>query len=671
MKFINFSIVKFSFFLTAGILVARFKFFIDFRYLLVPSFVLLLVFWTNSRKRIPQKIFFGIITYSCFLFLGATLYQYQTPSFQHQHYSKKISTNNLLQLKVKEVLKKDSYQFKYIVEVISNHNERSSGKLLLNVKRNSTTTMYAIDNLLIVNSKIEKIPSPLNPHQFDYARYMKNIGVHHQVNITNVEILKKSGGLATLRGQANKLRRFLISKLKQNNLSPNELAIIQALVLGEKRDISKILYSDYAAAGAIHILAVSGLHVGIIYMILLYILDPIKRLLKSKKGVNIVIVLILWGFAFLTGLSPSVIRAVTMFSFFAFAKIINRDTNSINTLFLSYFTLLIINPNWLFQVGFQLSYLAVLFILWLVPVWNKVYYPKHMILKKFWGIITVTLAAQIGVIPLSLYYFHQFPGLFRLTNLIVLPIIGLILCLGILLIFLSSINTVPDWFAFRYNYLIKLLNSFISWIAKQDIFLFQDISFNFNQVIFSYLIIITIVTYRKLKNRKIVLLTVLSLSILCYTNLFIKDYHSANELIIFHKTRHSLIGNKKGQKLEIFKYDFLKELGNNYPIKGYRIYYDINNYSEKKMPTVFSYKNKMILIVDSLGVYPKNNRVDIAILINNPKINLNRMLDSLKPKLIVVDGNNYKSLIPLWKKSCYERNISFHSTSQKGAYIIR
>ena len=299
MKFINFSIVKFSFFLTAGILVARFKPFIDFRYLLVPSFVLLLIFWTNSRKRIPQKIFFGIITYSCFLFLGATLYQYQTPSFQHQHYSKKISAHNLLQLKVKEVLKKDAYQFKYIVEVISNHNERSSGKLLLNIKRNSTTTVYAIDNLLVINSKIEKIPSPLNPHQFDYSKYMKSLGIYHQINISNREILNKSEGQATLRGQANKLRSFLISKLKQNNLSENELAIVQALVLGEKRDISKILYDDYAAAGAIHILAVSGLHIGIIYMILLYIFNPIKRLLKSEKGVNVLIIIMLWGLLFL------------------------------------------------------------------------------------------------------------------------------------------------------------------------------------------------------------------------------------------------------------------------------------------------------------------------------------------------------------------------------------
>ncbi len=158
-----------------------------------------------------------------------------------------------------------------------------------------------------------------------------------------------------------------------------------------------------------------------------------------------------------------------------------------------------------------------------------------MILKKFWGIITVTLAAQIGIIPLSLYYFHQFPGLFILTNLIVLPIIGLILFLGILLIFLSSINTVPDWFAFSYNYLIKLLNSFISWIADQNFFLFQDISFNFNQVIFSYLILSMIAVYWKLKTQKIVLLTVLSLSILYYSNLLLRSIIQQTNSLFFIK----------------------------------------------------------------------------------------------------------------------------------------
>ena len=671
MKFINFSIVKFSFFLTVGILVAHYKSSFEYGYLLISSLIILVIFWYTSRKILIQKIYFGLITYICFFSLGALLYQYKTPAFQYNHYSKKITDHDLLYLKVTEVLKKDPYQFKYIVEVISVHNMPSNGKLLLNIKRDTTTTELNVDNLLIVNSSIKKIPAPLNPHQFDYSRYMKNLGVYDQITVTNTNNLKKIKGLATLRGRASKLRNHLIEKLKQNHLSSDELSIVKALVLGEKRDINKDLYSDYAAAGAIHILAVSGLHTGIIYMILLYVLSPIKRLLKNEKGIAVIIVILLWGFAFLTGLSPSVIRAVTMFSFFALAKTINRDTNATNTLFLSYFTLLIINPNWLFHVGFQLSYLAVLFILWLVPMWNKVYYPKHPFLKKIWNIITVTLSAQVGIVPISLFYFHQFPGLFLITNLMLLPLIGFILFLGILLILLSSFNMTPVWFAMAYNYLIKLLNSFISWIADQDFFLFQDISFNFSEVFIAYLLILMVLFYWKPKVQNIVVLTLLSFLVIFCSSLLQKYLHSKNELIVFHKTRHSFIENKTGRKLEIYKYDSLKKYKNSYPVKNYRIYLDINEYSEKLMPLAFNYKNKKIMVIDSLGLYPKNYQVDIVLLVNSPRLNLNRMLDSLEPKFIVADGNNYKSLIPLWRKSCIERGITFHSTYQKGAYQIR
>src|SRR5690606_7904768 len=172
--------------------------------------------------------------------------------------------------------------------------------------------------------------------------------------------------------------------------------IIQALVLGEKKDIDKNLYNEYAAAGAVHILAVSGLHVGILYFILAFLLNPLKRIKSGSYLHAIIIVLLLWGFAMLSGLSPSVTRAVTMFSFFAVAGIFGRQTNTLNTLFLSFLTLLIINPMWLFQVGFQLSYLAVFFIVWLQPIFYKVGYSKSRIIRKIWTIISVTIAAQIG-----------------------------------------------------------------------------------------------------------------------------------------------------------------------------------------------------------------------------------------------------------------------------------
>lgn len=454
-------------------------------------------------------------------------------------------------------------------------------------------------------------------------------------------------------------------------MTPNEIAIVQALILGQKKDINKQLYSDYAAAGAIHILAVSGLHVGIIYFILIALLRPLKYLFKYELVISIIIVISLWGFAFLTGLSPSVIRAVTMFSFFAFAKAINRETNTINTLFLSYFTLLIINPLWLFHIGFQLSYLAVLSILWLYPLFNKVYCPKNYFARKIWDIFTLTLAAQIGIFPLSIYYFHQFPGLFFMTNLIILPFLGVLLGGGIILIILSVFNVLPEWFALTYNYLIKFMNSCIHVIANQKFFLFQNITFSLYKVFVSYLLIIFIILFWNYQNRKNTLFFAVGLSILFSVSIFDNYSNSKNELIIFHKNKQSIIGNKNNSVLNLYTSDSILNIGNSYPIKTYKVAKGITDYSEIKSPYVFKCNEKLILVMDSLGIYPNNYKIDIILLTYSPKINLNRILESLQPNLIIADGSNYKSYVKRWKKSCTNKNIAFHFTGTDGAYIIK
>ena len=380
MKFINFSVIKFAFFLTAGIIIAHLYPNLLYFYLAISVYISLLIIWFISKDHLFQTTFFGIVTYTCFFFLGAVTYQINLPEFQKHGYYQTDSIGlkeNILQLKVKEVLKSDTYNSKYMAEIIAINNNYFNGKILLNIKRDSFEKILNIDDLVLISSKIKKIYAPLNPHQFDYSMYMKSLGIYNQVYSSYQSFLNQSKGKPTLRGQASKIRNQLIKKLNNSALTPNEIEIVKALILGQKKDINKQLYSDYAAAGAIHVLAVSGLHVGIIYFILITLLRPLKRLFKHELIISIIIVISLWGFAFLTGLSPSVIRAVTMFSFFAFAKAINRETNTINTLFLSYFTLLIINPLWLFHIGFQLSYLAVLSILWLLPLFNKVYCPKN------------------------------------------------------------------------------------------------------------------------------------------------------------------------------------------------------------------------------------------------------------------------------------------------------
>ncbi len=671
MKFINFSVVKFAFFLTVGILVAHFfKLSSEvYLYSFLCCFLCLSIAWFLARKQLFQTSLFGIVTYGCFFLLGIISYQVRLPNFQKSYYISATSENDFFQLKIKEVLKPDTYNFKYLANINAVNTKNTQGLILLNYKKDSVYEL-TIDDVILVSSKLQEINTPLNPHQFDYSKYMKTLGVHNQIRITNRDILTKTKGKSTLRGNAEKARNHIISKLKKSPLTPNELSIIQALILGQRKDISKEMYKDYAAAGAIHILAVSGLHVGIVYFILLFLTSPLKLLWKGKIIQSVLIVISLWGFAFITGLSPSVVRAVTMFSFFAFAKLINRDTNSVNTLFLSYFVLLLINPMWLFHVGFQLSYLAVFFILWILPIFNKIYYPTNYFLKKAWGIFTVTIAAQIGIIPLSLFYFHQFPGLFFLTNIVVLPFLGILLGGGILIITLAVLNILPNWLATSYNYLIKLLNDFINWIAHQESFLIQDIHFSLEKVLTSYLLIIALILFWKKINFQRTAFSLLSITL--FIGVFIWDdfKYSGNELAVFHKSRQALIAYKNANELTLFQSDSTFKYKNNYPIKGFRVAQNITTYSEEKLPQVFRYNQKTILILDSLGVYPKHSKIDIVLLSLSPKVNLERMIDSLQPKLVIVDGNNYTSYVKRWQKTCDIKKLPFHFTGKDGAYVF-
>ena len=326
---------------------------------------------------------------------------------------------------------------------------------------------------------------------------------------------------------------------------------------------------------------------------------------------------------------------------------------------------------WLFHVGFQLSYLAVFFILWILPTLNRMYYPTNFFLKRIWGIITVTIAAQIGIIPLSLYYFHQFPGLFFLTNIVILPFLGILLGGGILLITLAVFNMLPDWLAIAYNYIIKGMNGFINWIAHQESFLIQDIHFTSEKTLMSYIFIVFLMLLWKQKTYKYFIYTLASVSLLI--GVFIMDNYltSKNELVIFQKSRHTLIAYKHSNKLKLFRSDTTKYFKNNYPIKGYRVARKIELYSEERLPQLFSFNQKRILIIDSLGIYPKNKTIETVLLTLSPKVNLERLIDSLQPDLIIADGNNYTSYVKRWRETCAEKKLPFHYTGKEGAYVFK
>jgi len=339
-------------------------------------------------------------------------------------------------------------------------------------------------------------------------------------------------------------------------------------------------------------------------------------------------------------------------------------------LFLSYFLLLLINPNWLFHVGFQLSYLAVFFILWILPIFNKLYNPRIYFIKKIWDILTVTIAAQLGIIPLSLYYFHQFPGLFFITNLVVLPFLGILLGGGIFIIILALFNSLPDWLAHSYNFTIKTLNAFINWVANQDAFLIEDIHFSLEKALGTYILIFSLIFLWEKKSYQRIVFSLLSVAILISVFILDKNKNADGELIIFHKNRASLIGHNQNREFVLFRSDSAINYKDSYPLKGYRIEKNIIQYSEELLPQLFSYRDRILLRLDSLGVYPKNSKVDIVLLTFSPRVHLERMIDSLQPRLIIADGNNYKSYIDRWRKTCAKKKLPFHFTGTEGAYQI-
>ena len=588
------------------------------------------------------------------------------------HYSNYISKNSQDQditFRVREVLKPGQFHSKYVIEILNVNSQYSTGKSLLNVALDSLQSPLMVDEIYSTKTEFKDLIKPLNPYQFNYKSYLSKSYIYHQIFINSKHLLLLSSNKHTIFGYADELRSLIVSKLELHDFKPNELAIIKALLLGQRQDITDTIYTSYTQAGAIHILAVSGLHVGIILILLNIVLKPLDYFKRGKHIKLIFIILLLWSYAIIAGLSASVVRAVTMFTAVAIAMHLKRPIHVFNTLAISVFVLLLFKPMFIFDVGFQLSYLAVFAIVIFQPMLENLWLPTFKIINFFWKIFTVTLAAQIGIIPISLYYFHQFPGLFFISNLVIIPCLGIILGLGILIIILALINTLPSFLSHFYGWVIDLMNTFVLWVSQQETFLFKHISFTLLQVIASYIIIVLSLVFIKRKNYSS--LVILLIGVLCLQTLFItKEWTTPkNSFLVFHKSRHSIIGLKSDKTLNI--QTTLKHPKSEKLLINYNIGEAIDSTSYSSFKDVYNVNNKILLVVDSLGVYNlKKTKPDYILLRHSPKINLNRLIDSLNPELIISDGSNYKSYQERWSKTCKLRGVIFHQTSVKGAFKI-
>ncbi|MGM8361498.1 ComEC/Rec2 family competence protein [Flavobacterium sp. ARAG 55.4] len=637
-------------------------------FLLLTCFFIFLV-----RKSRKNKRYTSLLCYFISFLTGISSLIIQTDSFQKDNYSNHktvFEKEHSVTLVIREKLKNTTYNQRYIALIKSIDHKNYSGKILLNISKESTLQTLQTGNILRIQAYIQKNKKPDNPNQFNYGSYLDKKQIYAQIyaNLTAIELsseLQKDSWFYIA-----KIRTRITDNLQKAHFDPTALTVAAALILGQRQDIDPGIVQDYQYAGAIHILSVSGLHVGFIFLFLNFILIPIPNTRKGSFLKLSIILSCLFIFAFVAGLSPSIVRSVTMFSFVAIGLHLRRSVNIYHTLLVSILLILLFQPYFLFDAGFQLSYLAVFFIVWFQPVLSQLWKPKNKTAKYSWDILTVSFAAQIGTLPLSLYYFHQFPGLFFITNLAVIPLLSFIMFLGIIVMAFSAINFTPFWLTKPLEWSIYLLNKIINTVASFEQFIIKDIPFNFSLLTFSYLLIIAFIIWFKKPYFKSLAFALLSI-ILCQLTFLSNKWQIQHqeEWLVFNQKRNSLIIQRQGNEVVVYSKD--SAVAKNKMLNSYLIANFCRIKNQKEIQHVAYFKANKILILDSAGIFPENTKPDIILLTQSPKINIDRILLSLQPKLVIADGSNYKSMLPQWEMSCKKQKIPFHATAEKGYFQLK
>ena len=427
--------------------------------------------FTPKEKRYARQSAIGILGLLAVFFFGFSLSQSKQEIYHPAHLSHFSDSLLFYQVELISPLQEKNKSWKAELRLRQGYGAAQGwqplkGKVLAYIPKDAPelAQMHTGARLLI-KGRPQTVESPKNPREFDFQSYLSKQNIYHQHYLQAgafVLILeeKVSWRLRFL-GQVHAIRQWAYEALAKAVASPQEASLLQALVLGVKESLDPEIKEAYINAGATHVLAVSGLHVGIVYGIFLLLLRSWQRSRAGRLRFCIVVLAALWSYAFLTGLSPSVMRAVTMFSIFTLAKTSHRNTNIYNTLAFSAFVLLCYDPAMLFQVGFQLSYMAVLGIVYLQPRIYALWEAKYRFLDYIWQITAVSIAAQVATFPITLYYFHQYPVYGLLSNLLVIPAASFMLYGGILSILLSFVPAFAAVVGFLLRYVVWFVNQYI------------------------------------------------------------------------------------------------------------------------------------------------------------------------------------------------------------------
>lgn len=626
---------------------------------------------------------------SLIIFCMGILFTWKADDRHHPHwFGHIIQPGDTLLGTIDEELqeKQKSYKTTLRLVALQRKNERVAvnGKLVLYFSKDSTVKLLQPGYLIQIHQKLSPINHSGNPGSFNYKEYAARQGIFHSAYLTTSawQLLEKRT-LPPLPRLIHHLRKKVLGIMQRRfESNPPVRGIAEALLIGYKENLDRNIVQEYTQAGVVHIIAISGLHLGLIYWVITTLLAKIPFTGKRPAIQFIISLLSLWLFALLTGASASVLRSAVMFSCMLLGKLLSRQTTVYQSLATSAFLLLAWDPYMLWDVGFQLSYLALAGIVFLQkPILNSIII-KNKWLRKTWEMLAVTLAAQIGAFPICLYYFHQFPTWFFLANLVAVPLSTLILFLEIALVALSGWDMAGNILTWLCTHAIQWMNLVIHANNAIPGSLISGIYADVPSTILLHGAVIGLAGYFvKRKNPW------LMGGLLCACGWIlahsVADIRTSRQrsIILYNIPGHSAVDFVEGGTCVFLGDDELKagtsleqyHLGpsrtagqfsaSDSPMAGFR----------RSGNLLWFYGKTMLVIDRDLRINPNmhiGQGIDMLLIRGNPRINIRELFSCFQPSIMVFDPSNSLWKITKWKKECEALPLRCYSIPERGARVI-
>lgn len=555
----------------------------------------------------------------------------------------------------------------------------SKEKIIVYFQKDTSLSNISYNSCIAFRKPFQEISNSGNPGAFDYRRYCAMQHIYHQVYLKQGEyiVLPEIGGKRFGKFLLS-IREKIIAILRKYISGKKEAGLAEALLIGYKDDLDKDLLQSYSNTGVVHVIAISGLHLGLIY----WILNAVFRLLgKKRKGRLIKALLVicgLWLFSLLAGGAPSVMRSAVMFSFIALAG--SKKISVYNSLALSAFLLLCYHPFWLWDTGFQLSYVAVLsIVIFMRPVYNW-FYIKNKLLDLCWKLIATSVAAQILTTPVIIYYFNQFPNYFLITNLVAIPLSSAIILGELLLCAFSVMPALGQITGLMVGWLIRMLNTFIEHMEHMPFVTIDHLRLSLSQLMIAY-VIITAFSYWLIQKSKTAFIIALC-SLCCFItlkNISVINNAVQQKIVIYNIAKHQAISFIQGRNCQL-----ICDTGiiNNNDLQKFNInpahaYFGVThvNYQPTRAGIgngIYFGEQRVLVVNCPIKILPEDSSltVDLIILSGYPRISISNLLKAVRCKQIVFDSSNSLWKINRWKTECINNGVPYHSVPEKGAFVL-